>query len=164
MWSRRSISANAAASARAASLSEATANFNSSEDPSTFSNCETRHALRARAFAAARAVAVAVAVAVDGWPPLPAEINRRLASASVNFIRRLFIYTAVKSNQELLAIKFKMQKIDYFFKPPLCDAAFEDSGQITTMAARNTSPRHLPIIGFLHTLLFHAREFAAHLL
>src|SRR6266511_376262 len=100
MWLRRSISANAAASARAASLSEATANFNSSEVPSTFSNCETRHAVRA----------------ADGCSPPPTTISRKLARASVNFIRRLFIQDAVKSNQALLAVKLKMQKIYRFFK------------------------------------------------
>src|SRR5499433_3642140 len=101
MWLRRSISAKAAASARAASLSEATANFNSSEVPSTFSNCETRHAERA----------------VDGRPPLPTASSRKPARASVNFIRCLFIDDAVKSNQESLPFKLKMQKIDCFFKP-----------------------------------------------
>src|SRR5215510_10753691 len=99
MWSRRSISANAAASARAASLSEATANFNSSEVPSTFSNCETRHAGRA----------------VDGRPP-PTVVSSKTARAIENFIRCLFIDDAVKSNQEPLAVKSKMQKIDCFFK------------------------------------------------
>src|SRR5262247_2108071 len=101
MWLRRSISANTAASARAASLSEATANFNSSEVPSTFSNCETRHAARA----------------ADGRPPPPTAISSKPARASVNFIRRLFIDDAVKSNQESPAFKLKMQKIDCFFKP-----------------------------------------------
>src|SRR5215510_1329103 len=106
MWLRRSISANAAASARAASRSEATANFNSSEVPSTFSNCETRHAMRDRV----------LALAADEWPPLLTTVSRMQARASVNFIvnfiGRLFTDDPVKSNQELLAIKFKMQKMD----------------------------------------------------
>src|SRR5215468_2673574 len=103
MWSSRSISANAAVSARAASLSEATANFNSSEVPSTFSNCDVRHTARAG----------------DGWSALPTAISRKPARASVNFIRRLFIDDTVRSNQEPLAVKAKMQKIDCFFKPLL---------------------------------------------
>src|SRR5262245_41432972 len=100
MWSRRSISANTAASARAASLSEATANFNSSEVPSTFSNCETRHVGRA----------------ADGRAPLPTAISRNPARAIVNFIRCLFIDDVVKTNQVSLTFKFKMQKIYCFFK------------------------------------------------
>src|SRR5262245_11015857 len=115
MWLRRSISAKAAASARAASLSEATANFNSSEVPSTFSNCETRHAVRA----------------ADGWPPLPTAISRKPARASENFIRCLFIEDAVKSNQESLAVKLTMQKIYCFFKSLLFELPSDYLGLIS---------------------------------
>src|SRR5215510_13778283 len=120
MWLRRSISASAAASARAASLSESTANFNSSEVPSTFSNCETRHAVRA----------------TDGWPPLPTAIRMKPARASVNFIRCLFIKYAVKTNQVLLTVKFKMQKIYCFFKSLTSQEIVVNNVQQIDLAAR----------------------------